>query len=204
MTLFHSLNQRYESQEAEAALSQLAWPGVFRDSLPDVTHEDFQFSVGIENQHAKLMQWKQIMTLPAFNESRRITSKAGWTYYGHWKGLTFQTLFSLFSTPALYPWVRLESLTGEVMVVERMNLSNWRIITESEGKLLSPLYGGPLLLHNFDYYMEYSMSNLAKVVLMQGNYEPLYPFAKRGLKLDDARVKPGQYYAVHQEKLSTI
>ncbi len=203
MTLFRSLQTRYEQKEAFTK-STFPWPAIYRDPLPHIEPSQYALQIRIENQLPKSMPLKQLATLPSFNESRRITSKSGWTYYGHWKGLTFQTLFNLFSTPHLYPWVRIESLNGQHYLIDRKNLMNYRVITESDGNPLSVLYGGPLWVHCFDYYVEYGIPNVKSIVLLQGEHEYYHPNEALGFRLDQARVMPGSYYAIHHEKIATL
>lgn len=203
MTLFRSLYTRYEEEEHQAVTLR-PWPATYRFGLPHVDLSQYTLQVRIENQLAKSINAKQLAALPSFTESRRMTSKAGWTYYGQWKGITFQTLFSLFSTPHLYPWVRIETLTDQYAVIERQKLMNYRLLMESEGEPLSTLYGGPLLLHCFDYYMEYSIPHIKSIILMQGEHEYHHPSAAIGFTPENARVEPGRYYDIHHERITTL
>ncbi len=204
MSLFRSLYTKYEQETEIYAQSIRPWPAIYRDRLPVFDINTYALQIRIENQHAKSMSLKQLATLPMFNESRRITSKAGWTYYGHWKGITFHTLFSLFTTPHLYPWVRLETLNGNNYVLERQALLNYRILIEGEGQPFSTLNGGPLWAHCFDYYLEYSIPHIKNIILMQGEHEYFHPNLDIGFTLEEARVHPGRYYDIHHEKITNL
>lgn len=201
MSAFRSLYERYATEASQEKPWARPWPATYRDPLPYVKTEDFTLQIRIENQLAKTMNRRQLATLPHFTENRRITSKAGWTYYGQWKGITFQTFFSLFSTPNLYPWVRLELLDGQQVVIERTALLNYRALLECDGEDLSVLYGGPVWIHCFDYYVEYSIPHVKSIILMQGDHHYSHPHEKLGYTLDKARVEPGDYYAIHHEKI---
>ncbi len=204
MSLFRSLNTRFE-QSTELQPERLRpWPAIYRQPLPHLNINEYSLQLRIENQLPKVMNQKQLTSLPMFNESRRITSKAGWTYYGQWRGLTFQTLFSLFSTPHLYPWVRIEGLNGEHYIIDYPSLMNYRIIMEGEGEPLSLLYGGPIWIHNFDFYVEYGIPYVKSIILMQGEHAYNHPSEALGFKREEARVLPGQYYGMHHERMITL
>ncbi len=204
MSLFRSLYLREEKEKELQSFSERPWPSIFRDSLPTQPMSHYSLLVKIESQLPKSIDMKQLFTMPSFNENRRITSKAGWTYYGHWKGITFQTLFSLFANAQIYPWVRMESMTGLSYVINRQDLMNYRIVTECDGKPLSSLYGGPLWIHNFDYYIEYSIPHVKTITLMQHEAGPSHPMEKLGFDLSHARVEHGKYYDIHHEKIATL
>jgi DMSO/TMAO reductase YedYZ molybdopterin-dependent catalytic subunit len=204
MSLFRSLQTEYEQDAEHPSKTLRSWPATYRDTVPAVNFSDFTFQIRIEGQLAKFINLKQLAALPSFTENRRITSKAGWTYYGQWKGIAFQTFMSLFSTPHLYPWVRLETLDDTQYMIERKNLMNYRVLLECDGEPLTPLYGGPLWMHCFDYYLEYSIPHLKSVVLTDGSYESTPPQAKNGFTMDKARIEPGRYYDIHHERITTL
>ncbi len=200
MTAFHSLYQQ-EQDDTEALRP---WPAVFREAVPPFDRRTFALQIRIENQLPKLVSESQLQALPSFTENRRITSRAGWTFYGQFKGTSFHTLLSLFSTPHLYPWARLESMNGQHSVMERKDLLNYRIVTEYNGQPLSTLYGGPLWVISFEEYIEYSIPHLKSIVLMQGEHTPYYPNDALGFKHEDAKLKPGRYYDIHHERMVTV
>jgi hypothetical protein len=201
MSRFHSLYTKYENEVALQSYSQRPFPALYREPVPSFNIENYTLQVRIENQLAKTVGLKQLSTLPAFKETRNIYSKAGWTYQGVWKGLSFQTLFSLFSTPQLYPWVRLETVTGDVCVLERKELLNYRIVTECDNQPLNIAYGGPLWVHCFDYYLEYAIPHVKSIILLQGEHQYQHPMEPLGFTLDQAPVASGEYYAIHQEQI---
>jgi hypothetical protein len=204
MSLFRSLYTRYEQEEEIHAGSIRPWPATYREPLPAFDLSQYSLLVRIENQIPKSINWKQLHALPSFTENRRLTSKAGWTYYGQWKGVSFQTLFSLFSTPNLYPWVRLESLNGEHALIERTALLNYRVLFECDGEALTTIYGGPLMVHNFDHYLEYSIPHLKSIILLQGEHQPYHPHTAIGFLPEKARVEHGRYYDIHHERMTTL
>ena len=200
--MFSSVYHRYNNQDATSAEKRQAWPGLYRDEVPSCLLEDYQLQVGVEKQTPRLLNLTQLKALPSFNEQRQLVSKTGWAYRGNWKGLTFQTLFSLFSTPHLYEWIRLESLTGDVMVVPRQELVNWRLLYECDGHPLTPLYGGPLWVHHFDFYCEFGFPHLKSMTLLQsGQYEWVHPKANLGYHLEHAKIDAGQYFLIHEERV---
>lgn len=206
---FHGLYQRYETESAAASPTAGAteWPPIYRGRLPHVDPVTFELEVSVENQSARSLSMAQIKALPTFSEVRLIASKFGWAYRGHWHGLTFQTLFSLFSTPHLYRWVKLESTTGEQMVIEREHLSAWRIVYACNDKPLSPLYGGPLWIHCFDHYVEYSFPHLHSMMFLQSNdHKATFPGDPLGYKLDDpmGRIQAGEYFSVHEHRVVSL
>jgi hypothetical protein len=204
-TRFHSLYTRFDQEATpEAPQTLRLWPAIYREPLPAFNLADYRLQIRIENQIPKLMSMAQLATLPSFTENRRLTSKAGWTYYGQWKGVTFQTLFSLFSTPNLYPWVRLETLTGQHAILERMAILNCRLLTAGDGEPFSTLYGGPLWVHCFDHYIEYAIPHLKSIVLLQGTHQVVHPAEALGFSLAEARVMPGTYYDIHRERIATL
>lgn len=204
MTLFRSLYTRYE-KESDLQSEQIPpWPAVYRRAIPDINLNNFSFQVRIENQLPKVMTVKQLLLLPTFNEAKNIYSKAGWMYQGRWSGLTFQTLFNLFSTPNLYPWVRLESLDNQIAVIERQALMNYRLVADCDGQPLSPLYGGPLWVQHFEQYVEYGFSHLKSVTLLQGEHEYQHPHQALGFPREDAEVSAGEYYAIHKEQIIAV
>ncbi len=202
MSHFRSLQVQAEDPVAQPQVHP--WPAFYRDFLPTSSREEAGLEIRIENQLPKVMDYKQLASLPSFRESRRIVSKAGWMYYGQWKGITFQTLFTMFSNPHLYPWVCLESLNGSRTMIERGALMNYRLLLECDGQALSPLYGGPIWLHCFDYYVEYAFPHVCRIVLMQGEHEYTHPSQAIGFTLEQARVVPGTYYAIHHQRITTL
>lgn len=201
MSLFRSLQTRYEQELELQAYSNRPWPATYREPMPEINLNSYTLQIRIENQLPKTIGLKQLASLPTFTEIRSIYSKAGWTYQGSWKGVTFQTLLSLFSTPHLYPWVRLESVTDKVYVIERRALLSYRIAMECDGQPLSVAYGGPLWAHCFDHYIEYSIPYLKSITLLQGEHSPCHPAETIGFRLDQAQVESGDYYAIHQEQI---
>jgi len=202
MTRFRSLYTRLEHETQTQGETLPPWPAIYRDGLPPLPSEALQ--IKIENQLPKVLTSAQLGALPMFNENRRITSRAGWTYYGHWKGVLFQTLFTMFANPAMYPWVRIESANGQHAILDRSSLANWRLITHANNEPLNTLYGGPVWMHNFDYTVEYAIPHVSKIVLMQGDYEAKHPAQAWGFNLDDARVAPGRYYDLHLERITAL
>ncbi len=202
MSRFRSLYTRYEQEEERLGGLVRPWPATYRERLPHPSLDDFTLHVGIENQHAKAMTLKQIAALPSFNENRRITSRAGWSYYGHWRGVTFHTLMNLFSNPQFYPWVRLESANGEYFIIDRQALMQYRVVLDCDGAPLSTLYGGPIWVHNFDYYTEYAMPHIQSVTLLQGTHRYHHPNQALGFDPADARVHHGEVYDIHLEKVT--
>ena len=204
MSLFRSLHVRYEEADTLADSELRPWPAVYRDKLAHISLDDFALQIRIENQLPKTMGVKQLAALPSFTENRRISSRAGWTYYGQWKGLTFQTLFALFATPNLYPWVRLETATGEEAILDRSAVMNYRLVLAGDGQPLSPLYGGPVWAHHFDEYVEYSLPSLKSITLMKGDFEPKHPAWTLGFMPEQAHVAPGTYYDMHRQRITTL
>jgi hypothetical protein len=81
---------------------------------------------------------------------------------------------------------------------------NYRILTDCNSEPLTKVYGGPLWVHNFDYYVEYSFPHLKSITLMQGDHEYTHPNVKIGFNLENARVGPGRYYDVYHERITTL
>jgi len=204
MSQFRSLYLKQTQTAEHLGEKSRPWPATYSQGLPKLQTGEYSMQVRCENQLPRGMTLKQLSTLPGFTESRRVSSQAGWTYYGQWKGVSFQTLFNLFATTHLYPWVRLETMNNEEILIERSQLMNYRLVLECDGEPLSPLYGGPVWIHNFDYYVEYSLAHIKNIILIQGEHEYRHPHQKLGYDLQDARVKPGQYYAIHHEKIASL
>lgn len=197
MSRFHSLYTRYEQETAMQSASGLQWPAVYRLPVHGVPSEESPLVLRSENQMPKSMSLRQLTMLPFVTETLTVYSKAGWAYAGQWKGISFQTLLNLFSTPNLYPWVRIESFNGESYVMERNRLMNYRLVLECDGKPLTPLYGGPYWMHHFKNYIEYGIPHIKSIILLQGEHEISQPMARFGFSLDEALVAPGNYQALH-------
>ena len=202
MSRFRSLQSPLKSNEAQEVL---AWPALYRDGFvtPRLSN-DFVFQIGIEKQLSKTMDMKQLQALPSFLEIRNITSKSGWTYQGKWRGVFTQTLLSLFSTPNLYPWIKLESFTGQHCILDRKSFFNSRLIWECDQQPLPVSYGGPLALHCFDHYIEYAFWQVKRIVLMTGEHEDYHPMQALGFLPEEALIASGEYYALHQQQMMYV
>lgn len=200
MSLFRSLyTQSLGEQEAQHA--NPAWPGIYFGALPKTESLKSNLSIRIENQLGKTLTIEQLKTMPITSEARAIYSQAGWMFYGQWQSIPFNTLISLFSNPQLYNWIRFETLTGQVGILDRQALHNAKIIFEAENKPLDPLHGGPFMLHTFENYIEYSIPHIHSIILLQGDHPYQHPSQARGFEPDKAIIQPGEYYAFHQNQI---
>ncbi|MCA9841193.1 MAG: hypothetical protein KC475_03650 [Cyanobacteria bacterium HKST-UBA03] len=213
--MFHGLYQKKQQYQDAEVCDTFGWPPMYRFRLPDEhvsAPQNFDFEIGLESQPSRSLTMAQIKAMPTSTEMRLIASRFGWAYRANWSCITFQTLFSLFSNPNMYEWVQMTSLNHQRMIIRRDQLSQWRLIYACNNQPLTPLYGGPLWMHNFDHYVEYGFNHIQSLKLLQTTPDiPSNASCKHswfhaetlGYKLsdDDCRIAAGTYYAIHEEKL---
>lgn len=198
---FRSLNLQYEQEEALQAAQGRPWPATYRESLPNNLPANPTLQIGLANQPAKVVGFRQLATLPFTQESRRIVSKAGWAYDGHWKSLSFQTVLSLLSASPPFPSIAVESWTNQQYVLPGDILANYHILLEENHQPLSTLYGGPIWIVDFNRYIEYGIPHVKSITVLANTASEEHPMQPLGFDLENAKIQPGSYYSINQDTL---
>jgi DMSO/TMAO reductase YedYZ molybdopterin-dependent catalytic subunit len=202
MSLFRSLHL----EETSGAEKSRPWPQQFREPLPQGDLSKFTLKLQVSGQTVKTLDMKQMAILPSFMENRRIASQSGWMYYGSWKGFSMQTLLNQIPNAEQAQWIEIKTLTGKKFVTDKASLIQYRLLKEADNEALTPDYGGPLMLHHFDHYIEYAVCHVASINLLEAadSHQLEHPASRYGFALENARIQPGDYYAIHQQRITHL
>jgi DMSO/TMAO reductase YedYZ molybdopterin-dependent catalytic subunit len=123
------------------------FPVLSAGPTPQVTTDDWTFTVTTETGAERTWSWREFMSLPSEQVTVDIHCVTSWSKLGtSWRGVSLDVLLAEVSSPAAYAMVH--SYGGYTTNVPIADLTGGRawVVHEYDGQPLQPAHGGPARL----------------------------------------------------------
>lgn len=197
-----SESNAHQDSQANAVLP---WPATYRDDY--VLQDTAQYTLTLssdDEKHHHVIDWQQLIKMPSTTEVQKLHSKAGWMYQGFWATLTFQRLFAKIPGYEHYSCIRLKSLNGQEIYIPKNRMQQYRLVFKCDDKLIPPLYGGPVMVVNFENYVEYAVPQVQEICLLSTEHTMQHPNNDIGFSNTAMKVQNGNYYLIHKEHIKHL
>lgn len=201
--------QKLQDKQQTAKNTLMPWPASYREPFVAVSHSGFSLhlkaeAVNKQPEQFKQLPWDELLKSSATTEMQKLHSKSGWLYQGLWTTIGFQRLFSRLTATEQFHGCKITTLTGKTYTIPKNRLGQYRLVLKCEDKLLPPMYGGPLMIHCFDNYVEYAIQQVAEITLTL-NEEALHlPNEQQGFSVTAMRAQTGNYYLINKDQIRQI
>ena len=198
-----------DAQAQSAKFAMMPWPASYREPFVPILHQAYQLELKAEvtgqlSEQSKYFSWDELLKSAATTEMQKIHSKSGWMYQGLWTTIGFQRLFAKLQGVEQFHGCQLKTLGGKTYTIPKSRLGQYRLVLKCEDKLLPALYGGPVMVHCFDNYVEYAIEQVAEVTLCLKEESLHLPNEENGFSVTAMRAQTGNYYLINKEQVKHI
>ena len=205
LTMADAPNQDGQTDLDHQGLSVLPWPATYRDNYVSQDSNNYLLTItSDDDKHFFQMDWQQFIKSPSTTEVQKLHSKAGWMYQGFWTTLTFPKLLARIPGYEHYSCVKLTSLNGEETYLPKNRIQQYRFVFKCDDKLIPSLYGGPVMVINFENYVEYAIPQVSAICLMSHEHTMQHPNNDIGFSNTSIKVQNGNYYLIHKEHIKHL